>query len=153
VQPLHGQSSLAVLVRVLEQAVRDGIVDRNTARVTGWQHEFRRAQDELDDPRSLAHPDWSTLDSLAQAPVARSSDSYRGWGDVVIFVACTAARIREVPGCRVGDINTDTCTSTVSRVKYVAARVRDSATAKGAAGRNPRMRRQRALTDRAESRE
>lgn len=109
------KNSLAVLVRVLEQAVRDGIVDRNTARVTGWQHEFRRVQDELDDPRSLALPDWSTLTNLADALVARSSDSFRGWGDVVIFAACTAARIGEVSGCRVGDINTDTWTWTVRR--------------------------------------
>ena len=31
------KNSLAVLVRVMEQALRDGIVDRNPARVTGWQ--------------------------------------------------------------------------------------------------------------------
>ena len=53
------KNSLAVLVRVLEQAVRDGVIDRNPARVTGWQHEFRKAEDELDDPRALALPDWA----------------------------------------------------------------------------------------------
>jgi len=31
------KNSLAVLVRVMEQALRDGIIDRNPARVTGWQ--------------------------------------------------------------------------------------------------------------------
>lgn len=50
------KNSLAILVRVMEQAVRDGIVDRNPARITGWQHEYRRAEDELDDPRSIDPP-------------------------------------------------------------------------------------------------
>jgi hypothetical protein len=31
------KNSLAVLVRVMEQAYRDGIIDRNPARITGWQ--------------------------------------------------------------------------------------------------------------------
>jgi hypothetical protein len=51
------KNSIAILVRVLEQAVRDGIVDRNVARVSGWQREYQQAEDELDDPRSLALPD------------------------------------------------------------------------------------------------
>jgi hypothetical protein len=32
------KNSLAVLVRVMDQAVRDGILERNPARITGWQH-------------------------------------------------------------------------------------------------------------------
>lgn len=109
------KNSLAVLVRVMEQALRDGLIDRNPARVTGWQHEFKKAEDELDDPRSLALPDWHTLTRLADALVARSAGKFRGWGDVVIFAGCTAARIGEVSGCRVGDINTDEWTWTVRR--------------------------------------
>ncbi|BCJ30522.1 site-specific integrase [Actinocatenispora sera] len=99
------KNSIAVLVRVMEQAMRDGIIDRNPARVTGWQHEFARAEDELDDPRSLALPSWESLRELADALVARSSGQYRGWGDVVVFAACTAARIGEVSGVRAGDID------------------------------------------------
>jgi integrase len=109
------KNSLAVLVRVMEQAVRDGLIDRNPARITGWQREYQRAEDELDDPRSLALPDWSTLTRLADALVARSHGSYAGWGRVVLFAACTAARIGEVSGCRVGDLDTDTWTWTVRR--------------------------------------
>lgn len=109
------KNSIAVLVRVMEQAVRDGILDRNPARISGWQHQFRKAEDELDDPRSLALPDWSTLTKLADALVARSADHHRGWGDVTIFAACTAARIGEVSGCRVGDIDTTTWFWTVRR--------------------------------------
>ena len=109
------KNSLAVLVRVMEQALRDGLIDRNPARVTGWQHEYKLTEDELDDPRSLALPDWGSLTALADALVARSSGQYRGWGDVVLFAACTAARIGEVSGCRVRDINTDEWTLTIRR--------------------------------------
>ncbi len=109
------KNSLAVLVRVLDQAVRDGLIDRNPSRVTGWQHELRKAEDELDNPRVLALPDWDTLTQLADALVARSKDRYQGWGDVTIFAACTAARIGEVSGCRVGDIDTRTWQWTVRR--------------------------------------
>jgi integrase len=109
------KNSSAVLVRVLEQAVRDGVIDRNPARVTGWQHAFRKAEDELDDPRSLALPDWMTLRALADALVAKSADRYTGWGDVVIFAACTGARIGEVSGCRVGDIDPKSWLWTVRR--------------------------------------
>nr|WP_086864336.1 site-specific integrase [Amycolatopsis lexingtonensis] len=109
------KNSIAVLVRVMEQALRDGIIDRNPARVTGWQQEYKRAEDELDDPRSLALPDWISLTTLANALVARSSGEYRGWGDVVLFAACTAARIGEVSGCRVADIDTSSWTWTVRR--------------------------------------
>jgi hypothetical protein len=86
------KNSVAVLVRVMEQALRDGIIDRNPARVTGWQ----LAEDELEDPRALALPDWNALTTLAHALVARSAGKYQGWGDAVIFEACTAARIGEV---------------------------------------------------------
>lgn len=109
------KNTLAVLVRVMEQAVRDGLTDRNPAQVTGWQQEYKRAEDELDDPRSLALPDWHTLTRLAAALVANSSGEYQGWGDVVLFAACTAARIGEVSGCRVKDIDTDEWIWTVRR--------------------------------------
>jgi integrase len=109
------KNSLAVLVRVMEQAVRDGIMDRNPARVIGWQRDYQRAEDELDDPRSLALPDWQALCHLAAALVARSADHFDGWGDVVIFAACTAARIGEVSGARCADIDRDAWTWTVRR--------------------------------------
>jgi hypothetical protein len=55
------KNSIAVLVRVIEQPVRDGILERNPARITGWQREYQRAEDELDDPARCA----SRLDGLA----------------------------------------------------------------------------------------
>lgn len=99
----------------MEQAVRDGIIDRNPAHVSGWQSAFRAAEDELEDPRSLALPDWDALAKLADALVERSADRFAGWGEVVTFAACTAARIGEVSGCRVGDIDTRSWTWTVRR--------------------------------------
>ncbi|MEU5339684.1 MULTISPECIES: tyrosine-type recombinase/integrase [unclassified Streptomyces] len=109
------KNTIAVLVRVMEQAVRDGIIKVNPARVTGWQKLYKQAEDELLDPRALALPDWETLIALADTLVAASHDQYRGWGDVVIFAACTAARIDEVSGCRVGDIDTAQWIWTVRR--------------------------------------
>jgi hypothetical protein len=44
--------------------------------VKGWQREYQKAEDELDDPRSLALPDWETLTSLADALVARSHGQF-----------------------------------------------------------------------------
>ncbi|MBF6320516.1 site-specific integrase [Nocardia cyriacigeorgica] len=109
------KNSLAVLVRVMEQAKRDNLRETNPARIRGWQKLYEQIEDELDDPRSLALPNWSALVTLADALVARSAGHYQGWGDVVIFAACTASRIGEVSGCRVGDIDTETWTWRVRR--------------------------------------
>jgi hypothetical protein len=53
--------------------------------------------------------------TLADMLVARSANRYRGWGDAVIFEACTAARIGEAAGCLVRDIDTDAWIWTVRR--------------------------------------
>ncbi|WDO04861.1 hypothetical protein ME763_03925 [Streptomyces murinus] len=115
----HGRSTdkntIAVLVRVMEQAVRDGIIKVNPARISGRQKLYKQAEDELRAPRALALPDWNSLVQLADALVAASYDQYRGWGDVVLFAASTAARIAEVSGCRVGDIDTNQWIWTVRR--------------------------------------
>ncbi|MFD5655518.1 tyrosine-type recombinase/integrase [Streptomyces sp. NPDC127039] len=109
------KNTIAVLVRVMEQAVRDGIIKVNPARVSGWQKLYKQAEDELRDPRALALPNWETLVQLSEALVAASYNQYRGWGDVVLFAASTAARIGEVSGCRVGDIDTSQWIWTVQR--------------------------------------
>ncbi|MFJ1677941.1 tyrosine-type recombinase/integrase [Streptomyces sp. NPDC088251] len=115
----HGRStvknSLAVLVRVMEQAVRDGIITVNPARVTGWQREYKQAEDELHNPRALALRDWPTLLRLAQALTDRSHDHYRGWREVVVFAAATAAGIGKVSGVRACYIDTENWIWTVRR--------------------------------------
>ncbi len=55
------------------------------------------------------------MEGLADALVARSAGHYRGWGEIVIFGAVTAARIGEVSGVRVADIDTKTWQWTVRR--------------------------------------
>ncbi|SLF21714.1 integrase family protein [Mycobacteroides abscessus subsp. bolletii] len=109
------KNTLAAFVRVMEQALRDGLINRNPVQIKGWQREFARIEDELDDPRSLALADWTALMKLRGALVEASADKYGGWGDVVVFAACTAARIGEVSGCRVNDIDTDRWIWTVRR--------------------------------------
>jgi hypothetical protein len=68
------KNSLAVLVRVLEQAVRDGIIDRNPARISGWQREYELAEDELEDPFARASQLGCAHDSrrCARREVSRS---------------------------------------------------------------------------------
>ncbi|BBB01483.1 putative phage integrase [Actinacidiphila reveromycinica] len=99
----------------MEQAVRDGLITANPARVKGWQRQYQQAEDELDDPRALALRDWAALQELTTALVARSADQYPGWGDAVVFAASTAARIGEVSGVRVKDIDLNHWIWTVRR--------------------------------------
>lgn len=108
------KNALAALVRVAEQAVRDGLLDQNPCRVFGWQKMYAKTAAELNNPRALALPDYATLQTLAAALVAASADdrysdrrTYQGWGDAVIFAACTACRIGEVSGALVMDIDTE----------------------------------------------
>ncbi len=61
------KNTIAVLVRVMEQAVRDRLIKVNPARVSGWQRQYQLVEDELNDPRALALPDWETLQALAKA--------------------------------------------------------------------------------------
>ncbi|GAB7028936.1 hypothetical protein JCM4914_03970 [Streptomyces platensis subsp. malvinus] len=109
------KNSLAVLVRVLEQAVRDGVLDANPARLAGWQQEYQRAQRERSTPRSLALPDPAALDRLAARLVQQSSDGYQGWGDIVRFTAWTGTRFSEVSALRAQDIDPVTWTWHVCR--------------------------------------
>ncbi|MFE6778634.1 hypothetical protein [Streptomyces sp. NPDC057702] len=55
------------MVRVMEQAVRDGIIKVNPTRVTGWQKLYQQTEGQLLDPRALALPGWEALPALADA--------------------------------------------------------------------------------------
>jgi hypothetical protein len=46
--------------------VRDGLIDRNPARISGWQREYKLAEDDLDDPRSLARGEGLSIRELAE---------------------------------------------------------------------------------------
>jgi len=108
------KNAIAALVRVSEQAVRDGLIDSNPSRVVGWQRQYKEIEAELQNPRSLALPDFATLQRLADGLVAASADdrtkdkrTYPGWGEIVMFAACTATRIGEVSGVRIKDVDTE----------------------------------------------
>ncbi|MFJ4649704.1 tyrosine-type recombinase/integrase [Nocardia sp. NPDC088792] len=109
------KNTLAVLKRVMEQARRDGLIDLNPANVRGWQALYKQVEDELKDPRALAIPTWPALVDFCDALVNASAGHYDGWGEIVMFAACTAARIGEVSGCLVGDIDTESWIWTVRR--------------------------------------
>lgn len=116
------KNTLAVLKRLMEQARRDGLVDLNPAQVRGWQALYKQIEDELEDPRALAIPTWQGLVDLCDALVTASHDRYHGWADVVMFTACTAARIGEVSGCLVRDIDTENWIWTVRVPRQVVGR-------------------------------
>lgn len=105
---LHGRSTVkntvSVLVLVLDEAVRDGLLPRNPAKDRARRRTAGRAieADEPASPRDLALPDVETLNRLVESvDAAGRHDAY---GDTVTVLATTALRISEVAGLRVGDI-------------------------------------------------
>ncbi|MFB7907254.1 hypothetical protein ACFC1T_12555 [Kitasatospora sp. NPDC056076] len=101
------KNTLAMLSRIFEQAIADGILEHNPAHIAGRQREFQPVEDELRDPYSLALHGWDALTKLADALVAASYNRYRGWGDVVVHSVCTATRIGKVSGVRARDVDTE----------------------------------------------
>lgn len=79
------KNTLAALAGVLEQAVRDGILTLNPARVSGWQSEYQRAEDEASptpnvttgygtEPKALQTPGGPVAPGLGcQAPTSPPS--------------------------------------------------------------------------------
>ncbi|MFG2116675.1 hypothetical protein ACGFRB_29235 [Streptomyces sp. NPDC048718] len=65
------KNTIAVLVRVMEQAVRDNVIKINPARVTGRQKLYKQAEDELRNPRALALPDWGGAQPARRRPRRR----------------------------------------------------------------------------------
>jgi integrase len=101
------KNTVAVLVLVLDEAVRDGIIVRNPAKDRARRktagRSFGSADQDPGSPRDLALPDVATLDRL----VARVVDAggHQSWGDMVTILATTALRISEVSGLLVGDVD------------------------------------------------
>ena len=97
----------------MEQAVRDGLITATPpasgagSASTSWPR--TNSTTPARSPCPTGRP------AARHALVARSPTSYTGWGDVVIFAACTAARIGEVSGVRVKDIDTKNWIWTVRR--------------------------------------
>jgi integrase len=100
------KNTIADLVLVLDEAVRDGLLVRNPAkdrarrRVVGRSAPPTEAQES---PRDFALPDVGTLSRLVEEAVQRGG--HQAWGDCVMILATTALRISEVAGLQVGDVD------------------------------------------------
>ena len=81
------KNSLAVLVRIMEQALRDGLVDRNPARITGWQRDYSASRTNSTIPAASpsltgspcrpSPPRWSNGRPTSTSAGATSSSSPR----------------------------------------------------------------------------
>lgn len=98
------KNTVAALVLVLDEAVRDGLLARNPAKDRARRKGVGQESQEMEsNPRELALPDVATLDRLVEGVV--QAGGHRCWGDMVTVLACTAMRISEVSGLTVGDVD------------------------------------------------
>ena len=106
---LYGRSTVkntvAALVLVLDEAVRDGLLVRNPARDRARRRTLGRqtAADGRGSPRDLALPDVDTLNRLVKG--VNAAGRHDAYGDTVTILATAALRISEVAGLRVGDVD------------------------------------------------
>jgi integrase len=112
------KNTVAALVLVLDEAVRDGLLPRNPAKDRARRSRVGHARTHRDgsDPRDLALPDVATLNALVVEVVARGR--HQCWGDMVTLLATTAMRISEVSGLVVGDVDLDAGLMDVGRQTY-----------------------------------
>lgn len=106
--------SVAPLVRILDEAVRDEIIASNPARNRSRRSLGKRtAQDLTEDvsPRSYALPNLEKLNELAGA----CAKVHQCYSDYVMLAALLAGRSSEVAGLQVGDIDWDTNIVTIRR--------------------------------------
>lgn len=112
------KNTVAALVLVLDEAVRDGIITRNPAKDRARRRTVGRVVEGAGsvNPRDLALPDAATLQLLVLRAV--TVGEHQSWGDVVTLLATTALRISEVAGLRVGDVDLQRGLLEVSRQIY-----------------------------------
>lgn len=112
------KNSVAALVLVLDEAVRDGLIVRNPARDRARRRTVGRSPvvEEPVSPRDLALPDVATLERLVARVI--EAGGHPSYGDVVTILATTALRISEVSGLRVGDIDLERGLLQVQRQTY-----------------------------------
>jgi integrase len=100
------KNTIAALVLVLDEAVRDELLRRNPAKDRARRKTVgRTAPAEVVNPRDLALPDVTTLEQLTAAVV--EAGDHQCWGDVVTILATTALRISESSGLVTSDVDLD----------------------------------------------
>ncbi len=95
------KNSIAPLVRVLDEALRDDIIQINPAKNRARRSLNKNAQQHASSLRAHAIPDLATLKRLADACAA----IHPSYSDHVMLAALLAARGSEVAGLQVGDID------------------------------------------------
>ncbi|QNA93010.1 site-specific integrase [Microbacterium sp. Se5.02b] len=123
-ETLHSASTIkntiAPLVRVLDEAVRDDLLPSNPARNRSRRSLGKSAlnlkENELS-PRVHALKDLAELTALAD----RCGEVHQSYSDFVMLCALLAARGSEISGLQVGDIDWDQRIVTVRRQTYPGA--------------------------------
>lgn len=112
------KNTIAPLTRVLDEAVRDGLLTTNPARNRAKRslnrNAFREQLAEDESPRAHAIPDLATLNRLAAA----CAQVHQSYSDFVMLAALLSARSSEVSGLRVGDAQLDTGIVVIRRQIY-----------------------------------
>ena len=111
------KNTIAPLVRVLDEAVRDDVLASNPARNRSRRSLGKSAliiPAEQASPRAHALPDLATLNRLAEA----CGQVHQSYSDFVMLSALLASRGSEIAGLRVGDVNWDTNIVTIERQTY-----------------------------------
>ncbi|MFT3860914.1 tyrosine-type recombinase/integrase [Micropruina sp.] len=117
------KNTIAPLVRVFDEAVRDDILDRNPARsrsrrTLGKTSVFDVSSPRDTSPRAFAIPDLATLNLLADA----CGEHGQPYSDYVMLCALLASRSSEVAGLWVEDIDWDTKIATVRKQIYPSSK-------------------------------
>jgi len=112
------KNSVAALVLVLDEAVRDGLIARNPARDRARKRTVGRTPvaDQPTSPRDLALPDVATLERLVSRVI--EAGGHPSYGDVVTILATTALRFSESSGLQVGDVDLERSLLQVRRQTY-----------------------------------
>jgi integrase len=113
------KNTIAPLVRVFDEAVRDDLLTTNPARNRSRRSLGKNPLTITDEnsPRAHALPDLKSLETLAVA----CGKVHQSYSDYVMLCALLAARGSEVAGLQVGDIDWDNRIVTIRRQTFPGA--------------------------------